>query len=45
MATTLKSARVVDRLETVEIEAARRATSADARELAVHIRRLRVRAS
>ncbi|MDQ3601059.1 MAG: ELYS family protein, partial [Actinomycetota bacterium] len=43
MAITLKSARVVDRLEAVEIEAARRAASSDARDLSVHIRRLRVR--
>ncbi len=45
MATTLKSARVVDRLESVEIEVARRPANSDARDLLMHIRRLRVRAS
>ena len=45
MATTLKSARVFDRLKSVETEAARRPASADARDLLVQIRRVRVRAS
>ncbi|MDQ3153699.1 MAG: helix-turn-helix domain-containing protein [Actinomycetota bacterium] len=42
LATTLKSVRVVQRLEPLEIAAARRGASSDARDLAVSLRRLRV---
>jgi transcriptional regulator with XRE-family HTH domain/tetratricopeptide (TPR) repeat protein len=40
-ASTLKSKRVSDRLEPLQIEAARRATSADARDLSCQIKQLR----